>query len=738
MFIYLNQLRRKGLFDDMKKRRKEKGINRGQFGHRSQPGKEQTSSEEDTSSKEDGSNVEEICRHRSDIWSLATGQAGANPSPGRLRPLPAEPTEIANLVEVENEEIERCVRGQRLFFVPLLLKLINDFLTYHSLENPKCSPRCTMPTSGETQRGFVSEESLECIRCGFVFGPVKLYEESERLPGNERGPRPAKTNVQFGVGLTKIGIGVTGAKTLFSAMDICTPSMSNMHNTVTGVCDSMEKILESSLDDNRGKVRQALKLRGREVVEGEPLPIDGIADGAYNNPSYRGVSQRATQASLPLYETETPAQLLVGFQFVNQLCKKGEMLRARGEENPCPGHEGDCSVTFDPNQPIGNAEKTMGERVALDLLRGPNPLALSGLTTDNDGKTIDGVQKTYDTMKAKYQALQSMKKANEHSGDAVPSTSSTQDEVPGQVEGKGEPDVIGGYHIWKEGVTVRKEDCVVHVSRGQRRTVFKLRLSAQLILGKPLPSTCKKNPSQAQKIRFCHILSHALSRRCETELEVARAHFPVDDEKFINAVTAAKNNILDCFSGNHTKCKGVSFACKARANDNGRYKPYHLPWKQDLCMGEGDREELMTSIEYKLSPEMIKRQRNLRSTNICEAHHLRTLKSVPKARTLKRNAAGKAASAAHSAAVGGMGESIAKISKRLGCALQRGGPGARFLSRADSKARADKIRQRGKGYKTTRVKTWWRKEKRKKGSGYKAQHLHPNFSKEHSYSEKRD
>ncbi|CAH1242374.1 Hypp6631 [Branchiostoma lanceolatum] len=159
-----------------------------------------------------------------------------------------------------------------------------------------------MPTSGETQRGFVSGESLECIRCGFVFGPVKLYEESERLPGKERGPRPAKTNVQFGV-ITKIGIGVTGSKTLFRAMNICTPSMSNMHNTVTGVCDNMEKILESSLDYNKRKVRQALKLRGREVVEGEPLAIDGVADGANNNPSYRGVSQRATQASLPLYET---------------------------------------------------------------------------------------------------------------------------------------------------------------------------------------------------------------------------------------------------------------------------------------------------------------------------------------------------------------------------------------------------------------------------------------------------
>eukprot|EP00058_Branchiostoma_floridae_P002226 XP_002587714.1 hypothetical protein BRAFLDRAFT_94617 [Branchiostoma floridae] len=46
-------------------------------------------------------------------------------------------------------------------------------------EHPRCSRLCAFPTSGETRRGFDCEESLTCTKCGFVFGPVKLYEEAE-------------------------------------------------------------------------------------------------------------------------------------------------------------------------------------------------------------------------------------------------------------------------------------------------------------------------------------------------------------------------------------------------------------------------------------------------------------------------------------------------------------------------------------------------------------------------------
>ncbi|KAI8517578.1 hypothetical protein Bbelb_035950 [Branchiostoma belcheri] len=61
-----------------------------------------------------------------------------------------------------------------------------------------------------------------------------------------------------------------------------------------------------------------------------------------------------------------------------------------------------------------------------------------------------------------------------------------------------------------------------------RRAVFKQQLSPRIILGRPLPSGYKKNAAR-DKNRFCHVLSHALSRRCQTELSRARALHPTEE-----------------------------------------------------------------------------------------------------------------------------------------------------------------------------------------------------------------
>ncbi|KAI8486495.1 hypothetical protein Bbelb_357300 [Branchiostoma belcheri] len=430
---------------------------------------------------------------------------------------------------------------------------------------------------------------------------------------------------------------------------------------------------------------------------------------------------------MPVMETETDDQLMIGYGFSNKLCKIGESLRAQGVENPCPGHDGHCSANFDPAEPIGNAERVMGAQVAWDML-GDAPVVLAKLLLDNDGKVIEGAQETYNKLRETYCALKWMRH-EDNLQDPNPSSS-----THGQ-GGEKDHRVIGG-EMWERGISIEKEDCTVHVSRGQRRAVFRLKLSPQIILGKPIPSgsKCKTSGVVAKKTRFCHILGHALSRRCQAELAAARRRHPTDHAKFYAAVSGAKSNILDCFSGNHTKCKDLSSTCKARPNDP-TYRPKHLPWGRYLCMTADDRAALMTAVEYKLSGEMVQRQRNLRSNNKCEATHQVLLKSVPKSKTWKRNAAGRAASAAHSVAVGGMGESIVRILATLGCKLRPGGPASKFLSWADKKAKADRVRQRSAAFKSRRAQAWWRKENAKRGSGYRPEQLHPNYSKEHSYSQ---
>eukprot|EP00058_Branchiostoma_floridae_P017207 XP_002602695.1 hypothetical protein BRAFLDRAFT_72946 [Branchiostoma floridae] len=302
-----------------RKRRRDKGPHSGRFKQNNTQQKKRLLTEEDEGQ------FEKICRLKKDVWGRAR-EEDVNPTPGRLRPLPAGPTELEKLKlessDNGNIDVGENIPDHRSFSVPLLMTLMNDFSDRHAQESPTClKPVFVMPKDGERARGFVFQETVKCGKCGYRLGPVKLYEESERLPGKTRGPKPAKKNVQFAVALTKIGIGITAAKTLMSGMDAHAPSLSAMHHLNTAVCDSLEGILQKSLAENRGKYRHAMELRGKLVEKGKPLAGTGAGDGCYNNPSFYGVSQRATQAALPVIETGTQDQMMIGFGFANKLCK---------------------------------------------------------------------------------------------------------------------------------------------------------------------------------------------------------------------------------------------------------------------------------------------------------------------------------------------------------------------------------------------------------------------------------
>ncbi|CAH1242360.1 Hypp6616 [Branchiostoma lanceolatum] len=211
---------------------------------------------------------------------------------------------------------------------------------------------------------------------------------------------------------------------LQASRDIDIPlSLSSMRNLHTAVCDSLEGILEGSLAQNRGKYRHAMQLRGKKVEPGQPLEATAAADGCYNNPSFYGVSQRATQAALPVIETGTPHQMLIG-----------------EHKRPTTYH------------------------------------ALKGVWDEEDPNLPDS------------------------NDDAATSSSSTREQ--GEEE---EHQVFGRDVLWEKGVTIEKEDCTVHVSRGQRKQVLKLKLSPQIILGKTIPPTCKTTGVSTKKSRFCQV-----------------------------------------------------------------------------------------------------------------------------------------------------------------------------------------------------------------------------------------
>ena len=64
--------------------------------------------------------------------------------------------------------------------------------------------------------------------------------------------------------------------------------------------------------------------------------------------------------------------------------------------------------------------------------------------------------------------------------------------------------------------------------------------------------------TRGAQLNFEKMIANAISKRCTKELELARKTFPSDNDNFLKKISEAKDNILDCFSGVHLKCKKFS------------------------------------------------------------------------------------------------------------------------------------------------------------------------------------
>ncbi|CAH1228968.1 Hypp222 [Branchiostoma lanceolatum] len=310
-----------------------------------------------------------------------------------------------------------------------------------------------------------------------------------------------------------------------------------------------------------------------------------------------------------------------------------------------------AASAYPKSAPIGNAEEWLGGKVAQQMFNS-SPLLLKALVTDGCGQIFRGFQ--------------------------------------------------SATHNLQPGFIIEQQDCTVHTSRRQRACVFKAKFSSQLLTGKV---GFNGKVTEETRKAFCTVLSKAIASRCSGELNGARYAHPTDDFKYHTAVWAAKYNILDCYSGNHTKCFYVSFVCRCTPVDLVHI-PKYLPRKQYLLLTAEDRVELLEVVlDAKLSDDRITRQRYLRSTNCVEAMHRCMHKSLPKYLLFKKLAEMRAFSAVHSAAVGGVGESIARLGQHFGVGPRSGGEAARRLLQIDRQAHSDKRRQQSDEHRRKRKKT---------------------------------
>ena len=213
--------------------------------------------------------------------------------------------------------------------------------------------------------------------------------------------------------------------------------------------------------------------------------------------------------------------------------------------------------------------------------------------------------------------------------------------------------------IVKDGVDLKKSErlglekelCNVHMARCQRRRVHAIKFSPEAV----------GRTSRGGQLNLKKMMANAISKRCTKEIELARKKFPSDDDKFLKKISEAKDNILDCFSGLHVKCKQLSLLCSGQSD---KKILNYTPFKRPLDLTQNDKLSLQEVINFRLNKPMAYRQRNLRNTNRFESLHLRTLKLCPKFKTYTKNYANRNHSAMHSDSVGAS-LSILTILKRM-------------------------------------------------------------------------
>ena len=176
------------------------------------------------------------------------------------------------------------------------------------------------------------------------------------------------------------------------------------------------------------------------------------------------------------------------------------------------------------------------------------------------------------------------------------------------------------------------------MARCQRRRVHTINFSSETV----------GRTTRGAQMHFKNFVGNAISKRCTQEIKLTRKKFPLDDSKFLKKISEAKDNILDCLSGKHNKCKKFSSVC-SRESDKKILNS--TPLKRPLCLDEKDKISLQAVINFRLNAPMAYRQRNFWNTNRVESLHLLTLKLCPKFKTYKKNYTNRNHSAMHSDSV---------------------------------------------------------------------------------------
>ena len=241
-----------------------------------------------------------------------------------------------------------------------------------------------------------------------------------------------------------------------------------------------------------------------------------------------------------------------------------------------------------------------------------------------------------------------------------------------------------------EIIRIEKIDCLVHRLRTMRSKIYNCGLSEECV-GKP------SYLSYAYRMaRICD----GVVVRFATELKRGLKSEPAGDR--YRKIQVACSIIPKCFAADHSECKQKSFVCRGPR----KFMPTaHLPYSTPLQMTDADITALNSVIEkYTTTRSLIGLRFGL-DTNKVEALHHRTFHHLPKHKTMKRNYAGRNASAMNSDSYGS-GGSLVRFNAKKGSRISSKAA-LQFLKLMDEKARYHRLYRRSKAVRQRRGEARW-------------------------------
>ena len=297
----------------------------------------------------------------------------------------------------------------------------------------------------------------------------------------------------------------------------------------------------------------------------------------------------------------------------------GPGSKNKGYNVQCPGHA-DCSANYSKTVPF--SEFVAGEELGKQAIA--QRILISHVTTDGDGRSADGVAEAFSLV------------------DPL--------------------------------LTVARQDDPAHLGQTQFRRCLKTVFSPNMF--------GEESTLSAEEKKLRHkLFSLDIKSRCHCIFERLFSYYNGNVTAISKRLELCVENMLNCYSGNHSKCARSHVCCSGGKTNNWFCTSYYLKnlGISNLVLTRNDKALLTDIIDLKLSVEGVKSLHLHSNTNKNEAANRSVSVSLPKNVNFSRNFSARVHSTAHRINLG-TGDSLIQKLEFVGAPISKGGAVAKSVA----------------------------------------------------------